>query len=403
MTDLPNGWIETTLGEVIKIVGGGTPKTRIDEYWNGSIPWLSVVDFNNDNRWVYKAEKSITELGLSKSSTKLLNVGDIIISARGTVGAMAQLKKQMAFNQSCYGIREIENISNIDYLFYLAKYSLKQINRNTYGAVFDTITTKTFDVISINLPPIEEQKAIANILTAFDDKIELLQAQNKTLETTAQTIFKEWFGKYQIDDDLPEGWRVGKLGNLVDHLKDSIKPFNHQEEEFTHYSLPAYDAGLVPIKEKGEYIKSNKYAVKDKTFLVSKLNPFTPRIWTIFKTKDSHICSTEFQVLKPKREVCFTFLHCFLNSNYYTKEISKNIQGTSSSHQRVKPEDIFNLKLIIPADQKIYAFEESIRPLIQKKETNHQQIQSLKQTRDTLLPKLMSGQLRVNDYKEDNV
>src|SRR5690554_2888107 len=95
---LPKGWVETTLGEVINLIGGGTPKTSVSEYWNGDIPWLSVVDFNNENRWVSSAEKSITELGLKNSSTKLLNIGDIIISARGTVGVMAQLKNEMAFN-----------------------------------------------------------------------------------------------------------------------------------------------------------------------------------------------------------------------------------------------------------------------------------------------------------------
>jgi type I restriction enzyme S subunit len=141
---LPKGWVESTLGEVVNLIGGGTPQTTINEYWTGNIPWLSVVDFNNDDRWVSNAEKSITKLGLQKSSTKLLKVGDIIISARGTVGAMAQLKREMAFNQSCYGLREVKEISDNDFLFYLTKYSLKQINRNTYGAVFDTITTKTF-------------------------------------------------------------------------------------------------------------------------------------------------------------------------------------------------------------------------------------------------------------------
>ena len=97
VNNIPEWWVETTLGKSINLVGGGTPITSNPDFWNGTIPWLSVVDFNNDNRWVYSAEKSITELGLRKSSTKLLNIGDIIISARGTVGAMAQLKNKMAF------------------------------------------------------------------------------------------------------------------------------------------------------------------------------------------------------------------------------------------------------------------------------------------------------------------
>jgi type I restriction enzyme S subunit len=193
MSELQEGWVETTLGDVINLVGGGTPKTSILEYWNGVIPWLSVVDFNNNNRWVSKTEKSITNEGLNNSSTKLLETGDLIISARGTVGALAQLKVQMAFNQSCYGIKEKEDISDINFLYYLIKFSLLKIGKHFHGAVFDTITRQTFDNIQSNLPPLPEQKAIAKVLSAFDEKIELLREQKETLETIAQTTFKEWF------------------------------------------------------------------------------------------------------------------------------------------------------------------------------------------------------------------
>ena len=102
---LPQGWERKELSYLIDIIGGGTPKTSIEEYWNGSIPWLSVKDFNDDYRKVYKTEKTITELGLNKSSTKLLQENDLIISARGTVGELAQIPIPMAFNQSCYGLR----------------------------------------------------------------------------------------------------------------------------------------------------------------------------------------------------------------------------------------------------------------------------------------------------------
>lgn len=393
------GWVKTDLGKVIKIIGGGTPKTSVPEYWDGEIPWLSVVDFNDDNRWVNSTEKTITSLGLEKSSTKLLNEGDIIISARGTVGAMAQLKREMSFNQSCYGIRNIENISEIDFIFYLLKFSLKQINQNTYGAVFDTITTKTFDYININLPPLPEQKAIAKVLTAFDDKIENLRAQNDTLEQTAQTIFTEWFGKYKLEDELPEGWEVKSLDKIALHLKKNIKPFNEPDKDFAHYSLPAFDNGLKPVKEKGIEIKSNKYSVVNWSFLVSKLNPFTPRIWTIYESENNRICSTEFQVVKPKKDIYFSLIHCLLNSSRFTSDLSQKVKGTSSSHQRVNPKDIFDINLIIPNMEVLSDFNKVVYPMILKKNINHQQIQSLTKTRDTLLPKLMSGQLRVKNIE----
>ena len=99
-----NDWKEYRLSDVIEIIGGGTPKTNVKEYWNGSIPWLSVVDFQGDKKHVYKTEKTITEDGVLKSSTKILPAGSVIISARGTVGELAILGTKMAFNQSCYGL-----------------------------------------------------------------------------------------------------------------------------------------------------------------------------------------------------------------------------------------------------------------------------------------------------------
>ena len=89
------------LADVIDLIGGGTPKTSVPEYWDGDIPWISVRDFNNDDRYVYLTEKSITQAGLDNSSTKMLAHDDIIISARGTVGELAMIPFPMAFNQSC--------------------------------------------------------------------------------------------------------------------------------------------------------------------------------------------------------------------------------------------------------------------------------------------------------------
>ena len=161
------------LSEVMELIGGGTPKTDKPEYWNGDIPWISVKDFNNDLRYVYKTEKTITKLGLEKSSTKLLQRGDVIISARGTVGEIATVPFSMAFNQSCYGLRARTGIVTSDYLYYLIKYNVSVLKKNTHGSVFDTITRNTFDNIEVELPSIEIQEKIASILSDYDEKIEL--------------------------------------------------------------------------------------------------------------------------------------------------------------------------------------------------------------------------------------
>jgi type I restriction enzyme S subunit len=179
-------WKECKLSEIMEIIGGGTPETSRHEYWNGAIPWLSVVDFNNRRKLVFDTEKKITEKGLQESSTKLLKKGQIIISARGTVGALAVLGKDMAFNQSCYGLNAKEDLTFNDYLYYLVKYNVSSLLNNAHGAVFDTITRETFDHISVELPTLPEQQSIASILSSLDDKIDLLHRQNKTLEALAR-------------------------------------------------------------------------------------------------------------------------------------------------------------------------------------------------------------------------
>ena len=137
-------WLKTALIDIVELIGGGTPKTSKAEYWGGNINWLSVKDFNNENRYVYSTEKTITEEGLNNSSTKLLKKDDIIISARGTVGELAMITFPMAFNQSCYGIRAKEGIDSI-FLYYLIKNSVRKLKAITHGSVFDTITRDTED------------------------------------------------------------------------------------------------------------------------------------------------------------------------------------------------------------------------------------------------------------------
>ncbi|PIQ76711.1 restriction endonuclease subunit S [Candidatus Peregrinibacteria bacterium CG11_big_fil_rev_8_21_14_0_20_49_14] len=186
-------WDIVTLSNVIEIIGGGTPSTSNPEYWDGNIPWLSVVDFNNDKRWVETTEKAITEKGLKNSSTKYLNTGDIIISARGTVGAMAQLKRPMTFNQSCYGLRGKKGLHNA-YLFYVLKSQIQQLQDASYGTIFGAITTKTFDEIKIPLPPIDVQKTIVKEMEALENEeikneIEIEQLQSSfssTISTKAK-------------------------------------------------------------------------------------------------------------------------------------------------------------------------------------------------------------------------
>lgn len=180
--------------DLFTIIGGGTPKTSVPDYWGGEIPWLSVKDFCGDRKFVYSAEKSITQLGLENSSTKLLQEGDIIVSARGTVGELAMLAAPMAFNQSCFGFRAKAGIDS-HYLYYLTQTKINELKKLSHGSVFDTITRETFDKVTCKIPPLPIQRKIASILSALDDKIETNNAICRNLEEQAEAIFSQYYQK----------------------------------------------------------------------------------------------------------------------------------------------------------------------------------------------------------------
>ena len=185
-------WLKTSLIDIVELIGGGTPKTSKAEYWGGSINWLSVKDFNNENRYVYSTEKTITEVGLNNSSTKLLKKDDIIISARGTVGELAMIPFPMAFNQSCYGIRAKDGI-NSTFLYYLIKHSVRKLKAMTHGSVFDTITRDTFANIEVVIPDIETQQRVAKMLADIDDKVKNNQSINNNLLEQVLALYTRKF------------------------------------------------------------------------------------------------------------------------------------------------------------------------------------------------------------------
>src|SRR6218665_223977 len=392
--ELYSRWREIRASELCELIGGGTPKTTVPEYWGGNIPWLSVTDFNTGRKYCFDADKKITEKGLKESSTKILKKGQVIISARGTVGVISMLGRDMAFNQSSYGIDAKKELTSNNFLYYLLKNNVPQFISNSYGAVFDTITTETFEQIKVLLPPLPEQKSIAEVLGSLDDKIDLLHRQNKTLEQLAEALFRQWFA-----EEAEESWEEKTLRDIADHYKENVSPSKDPDTIFYHYSLPAFDEGKNPVIEIGKEILSNKYKVIPNSILVSKLNPRFPRIWALYgnDVESNSICSTEFQIVKPKHISYFGFIYCFLSSYRVTQELTNSAGGTSGSHQRVNPDDIFNLSFLFPSKKLIEKFDSITKENWIKIKENTKQIKTLQQTRDLLLPKLLSGEVRIKN------
>ena len=168
---IPEGWEVGSLEKLIKLTGGGTPKTSVEEYWNGDIPWFSVVDAPSDSDvYVIDTEKHVTQLGIDNSSTRLLRKGTTIISARGTVGKCAMVANPMTMNQSCYAVNGAEGISD-EFVYYLLRYQVSDLQQRSHGSVFSTITRDTFKSISLPFSGGELTQCFSEVVKPFFNKI----------------------------------------------------------------------------------------------------------------------------------------------------------------------------------------------------------------------------------------
>jgi len=392
-------WEKFKLNEILILVGGGTPKTSNPEYWNGDIPWLSVVDFGNKTKKVYNTEKTITEKGLKESSTKILKKGQIIISARGTVGELAVLGKDMAFNQSCYGIYANEKTEN-NFLYYLLKESLGKIKKHTHGAVFDTITKQTFENIEIEIPVnILEQTKIADILSSLDDKIELNLQMNQTLETMAQTIFKEWFVS-----EAKEDWQKVKLGELIE-IKGG---FSYEGKYIGTGDALLLGMGCVSFSERflltgarpysGESSKNHLVYPGDIVIATRQQSDnlpilgFPARVPISLEGKKV-IVGTNLYKVNNDSEISNSILFQLFKSEEYKNHILANSKGSTVRMITKDSIELFEIKL--PPKETIKKCELILQAIDNKIEINKAQIQTLTQTRDSLMPKLMSGKIEI--------
>lgn len=424
---LSEDWKSYNLSEIITLIGGGTPKTTNTEYWGGDIPWLSVKDFNNDFRYVYTTEKNITQLGLEQSSTTLLQKDDIIISARGTVGETAMIPYPMAFNQSCYGIRAKRDFVDSIFLYYLLKNSIKNLKNNAHGSVFDTITRETFDGISIDLPPLPTQKKIAAILSSLDDKIELNTRMNKVLEEIARALFHRWFVEFEFPNAegkpykstggkmvesemgmVPEGWKVGKLGNFVIvQAGYSYKGTDLQPSSDVLATIKNFDRNggfkLGGFKEINisERVKPSHYVnlydvIVAHTDLTQKADIIGNCEMILSKSNYNQIIiSMDLVKVVPKLPQMNNFLLAsILSSKSFKNHALSYINGTTVLHLNKKA--IPEYKIIIPNDLSLFEkMGEILSPIYQFMALNIEENLRLSKLRDILLPKLMSGEIEV--------
>ena len=383
-------WLKTALIDIVELIGGGTPKTSKAEYWGGNINWLSVKDFNNENRYVYSTEKTITEEGLNNSSTKLLKKDDIIISARGTVGELAMIPFSMAFNQSCYGIRAKEGIDSI-FLYYLIKNSVRKLKAITHGSVFDTITRDTFTNIEVAIPDIKTQHRIAKMLADIDDKVENNQRINNNLQEQMEVLHRSWFVDYApFGGTKPSNWvkaDIYSIANIIYGAPFASKLFNTEglgkpiirirdlrEQAFVTYTTEIHPKG---------------HLIQPGDIVVGMDGEFRPYIWGNSEAwLNQRVCIFESKLPSDKAFMLYT-IKPLLNV------IEQTQVATTVIHIGKKDYDAF--EIILPDRNTLDQFGAITTPMLERIVNNSIENKKLAKLRDVLLPQLMSGEIGVSD------
>jgi len=264
------------------------------------------------------------------------------------------------------------------------------IKRMTGSSGRQRVPTDVFDNITIKLPPIEEQERIVDILDSPDSKIELNRDSNETLEKLAHIYTWE-----HINEDFQSSDDPLKLKDIAEIEEERIKPKDYPDKNFHLYNFSSYDSKKHPELKYGSNIDSQKYAVSSNHVLVSKLNPDTKRIWRPGNAESDAVCSTEFVVLNPKEPATAGFVYEVAKSDNFYQYLRARTTGTSSSHQRVKKDDILDFEIGTISDQDVKSVGQFIEPLHQRNHQQRAENQCLEEIRDTLLPKLMSGEVRL--------
>ena len=437
-----------SLGEACSQAGGDIQtgpfgsQLHASDYVTAGVP--SIMPQNiGDNRVNVTGIAQITPEDADRLARYKVRTGDIVYSRRGDVERRALIRETedgWLCGTGCLRIR-FENTSiDPQYAsYYLGHKTVREwIVRHAQGATMLNLNTAILSALPFVVPPKKDQRAIASILGSLDDKIELNRRTCETLEEMARAIFKSWFVDFDpvhakmagekpeaicarlgltreildlfpnnlVDSELgeiPEGWMPATLNDFAKLSTDALSPFEYPNEYFDHYSIPAYDLDRLPAKDRGQDIKSNKYVVIRNSVLVSKLNPETPRVWLPIVGESRAVCSTEFMQFVPNNQKQRVFLYGLLTSSPVQDAILCRATGSTGSRQRAQPMNVATMCVMKPHSDTILAYCMRIAPLLDEAEKKRTEGHLLANIRDTLLHKLISGEVVISiEGKADN-
>jgi type I restriction enzyme S subunit len=338
--------------------------------------------------------------------------GDVILTREAPLGEVGMLRTSEAvfLGQRLYMYRADAARLDPYFLLYsmLDEFAQGQIRASGSGSTVEHMRLPDCDALRIRVPPLPVQHKIAALLSAYDDLIENNTRRVKVLEVMAQRVYREWFVEFRyprhegvslIDTELgsiPEGWKLSALGEFVRHTSTTVNPGRFPDEQFHHFSIPAFDDGRTPRTESGRSILSNKFSIDAPCVLYSKLNPRIPRVWWADPLRETRaVASSELLVLRPVAPWNRALVYATLSSAELAGRVAGMAGGTSTSHQRVRPAELLSLPVVDPPPALCGAYERIAAPLLELSAKLRAGASILRLQRDLLLPRLISGEIDV--------
>ena len=411
-------WKEYKLHEIGRIVGGATPPTKDSANYDGEISWITPKDLSNfTGRYIQKGERSITQKGFESSSCQILPKGSILFSSRAPIGYIAIAANELCTNQGFKSIIPDNNLVNNLFLYYLLKYNKEEIEGLGSGTTFKEVSAKVMQNFDIKIPSIQTQKKIADILSFLDDKIELNRRINDNLEQQAQALFKSWFVDFEpflskefsksdsLFGDIPVGWSIVSIKDLPIYITDYVAngSFASLKENVRLYDKPNYAHFIRNTDLKAEsykiYVDKHSYEFLSKSVLeggeiiISNVGD-VGSVFLCPKLQKPMTLGNNIILLRPKNNYSMFYLYMLFKGNV-GQHLIDGITG-GSAQRKFNKTDFKSIKIMMPPVDILIKFDRIIKPIFSKIEKNREEISRLELVRDTLLPKLMSGEVEIN-------
>ena len=378
-------WIECTLDKLGEIVGGATPSTKCEDYYGGSIPWITPKDLSSfKGRYITSGERNITEKGLASCSAQMMPKDAVLFTSRAPIGYVAIASQSVCTNQGFKSIVVNEKADPL-FVYYLLKYNKDAIEAMGSGTTFKEVSGKTMRAVKVRIPlDVSYQKRIAAVLDSLDTKIENNERINDNLADLLQTIYQERFG----NDILAVN--QGVLSDICSYSRDKVAVSELNVR--TYFSTENMLSGKAGSTEATSLPTTSQTTACHKgDTLISNIRPYFKKI---VYCEDKCGCSTDVLCFTPSQPCYSAYLFSTLYADKFFAFMVAGSKGTKMP--RGDKQQIMTYPVVLPSEEELAGFNTIASPLLEQIYSNRAENKRLSILRDTLLPKLMSGEINVS-------